>query len=77
MALRLRVREVAEEHGLTLGRFQRTLGLSMSTARRVWYSTSNGREQGERLKQVSLEVVEQIADYFGVAPGTLLEKVPD
>lgn len=77
MAIRLRVREIAEAQGLTLNQFQRRLGLSMSTSRRMWYGTSDGREHGDRLKQVSLDVIEKIADYFAVAPGALLEKVAD
>lgn len=74
MTLRLRVREIAEAQGVNLSQFQRRLGLSMGTARRMWYSTSDGSEQGNALKQVSLDVVEQIADYFGVTPGELFEK---
>lgn len=77
MPVRLRVRDIAESQGLTLNQFQRRLGLSMSTSRRIWYGTSDGREQGERLKQVSLDVIEKVADYFGIAPGELLEKVSD
>lgn len=77
MSIRLRVRAVAEARGLSLNQFQRRLGLSMSTSRRVWYGTSDGREQGEPLKQVSLDVIEQIADYFEIPPGELFEKVVD
>lgn len=75
MALRLRVREVAEQQGFNLSLFQRRLGLSMSTARRVWYSTSDGSDDGPPLKQISLDVLEQIADYFRIAPGELLLKI--
>jgi hypothetical protein len=74
MTVRLRVREMAREKDLTLAKFQREVRLTLGTARRVWYSTSDGREDGPPLKQVSLDVVEQIADYFGVPPGDLFEK---
>lgn len=74
MTIRLRVRELGEARQLNLAQLQRRVNLSMSTARRVWYSTSDGSAQGPPLKQVSLDVIEQIADYFGVAPGELFEK---
>jgi transcriptional regulator with XRE-family HTH domain len=75
MTIRLRVREIAQAHNLSLAQLQRRVNLSISTARRVWYSTSDGSEDGPPLKQVSLDIVEQIADYFGVPPGELFEKV--
>ena len=74
MTIRLRVRDIAQAQHFNLSRFQRELKLTLGTARRVWYSTSDGREQGDPLKQVSLDIVEQIADYFGVAPGELFTK---
>lgn len=74
MAIRMRVRELAEQKGLNLSLLQRRIGLSMSTARRFWYSTSDGSSHGPPLKQVSLDVVEQIADYLGVTPGELFVK---
>jgi transcriptional regulator with XRE-family HTH domain len=74
MTIRLRVRELGEAQGLNLSQLQRRVNLSMSTARRVWYSTSDGNAHGPPLKQVSLEVIEQIADYLGVTPGELFVK---
>lgn len=74
MTIRLRVREIAEAHSFNLSQFQRKVDLSMSTARRVWYSTSDGNPNGPPLKQVSLDVIEQIADYFRVTPGELFVK---
>ena len=74
MTVRLRVRELAEIKGMNLAQLQRRVNLSMSTARRVWYSTSGGNAHGPPLKQVSLDVIEQIADFFQVAPGELFIK---
>lgn len=74
MTIRLRVRELAEARKLTLAQFQRRVNLSVSTARRFWYSTSDGSENGEPLKAIRLDLVEQIADYFGIAPGELFMK---
>jgi hypothetical protein len=44
----------------------------MSTARRVWYSTSDGSENGPPLKLVNLEVIDQLSRFFAVDPGELL-----
>jgi hypothetical protein len=74
MTVRLRVRELAEAKELNLSQLQRRVNLSMSTARRVWYSTSDGNAHGPPLKQVSLDVIEQIADFFKVTPGELFVK---
>ncbi len=72
MAVRLRIRELAEARGLNISSFQREAKVPMSTARRVWYSTSDGSEHGPPLKLVNLEVIDQLATFFGVAPGELL-----
>lgn len=77
MAIRLRVRELAEKDGMTMGAFQRRTGVSMSTARRFWYSTSDGKVDGPPLKQVSLEVIEQIANFFDVEPGELFMRTQE
>lgn len=68
MALRLRVREVAEARGWKLGTLQRKSGISMTSARRLWYGTMDGREDGEPLQQVHLPSLEAIAHELGVRP---------
>ena len=73
MTIRLRVRELAEAQGLNISSFQREAKIPMSTARRLWYSTSDGKEKGPPLKLVNLEVIEQLSMFFDVAPGALLE----
>jgi hypothetical protein len=73
--VRLRVRELAEARSLTISRFQREANIPMSTARRLWYSTSNGKEHGPLLRLVNLEMLEQVSRYFGVEPGELLESI--
>jgi hypothetical protein len=75
MPVKLRVRELAERQGLTLSLFQREAKLPMSTARRFWYSTSDGSANGAPLKQINLEVLDEVAGFFGVTPGDLLERV--
>ena len=73
MTIRLCVRELAEAQGLNISRFQREAKIPMSTARRLWYSTSDGKEKGPPLKLVNLEVIEQLSKFFDVVPGALLE----
>lgn len=75
MPVRLRVKELAEARGLNISSLQREAKIPMSTARRVWYSTSDGSEKGPPLKLVNLEVVDRLSQYFHVEPGDLLERV--
>lgn len=75
MSVRLRVKEIAEARGLNISSLQREAKIPMSTARRVWYSTSDGSEDGAPLKLVNLEVIDQLSLFFGVPPGDLLERV--
>lgn len=72
MAVRLRVRELAEARGLNISSLQREARIPMSTARRVWYSTSDGKSEGPPLKLVNLDIIERLAHFFQVAPGDLL-----
>jgi hypothetical protein len=75
MAVRLRVRALAEARGLNLSTFQREAKLPMSTARRVWFSTSTGSPEGEPLQQISFDVIDYLSQFFGIAPGDLFERV--
>ncbi len=74
MAVRLRVRELAVARGLNLSTFQREAKLPMTTARRVWFSTSTGSVDGEPLQQISFDVLDVLAQFFQVPPGELLEQ---
>lgn len=76
--LRLRVQELAKQRGYkNLSEFQRGARLPMSTARRVWFSTSDGSPHGPPLKFFSFDLLEQLAEFFGVEAGDLLETVDD
>lgn len=77
MAVRLRVKDLAEARGLNISSLQREAKIPMSTARRIWYSTSDGSEKGPALKLVNLEVVDQLARFFDVAPGELFERAQE
>ena len=75
MPVRLRIKELAEARGLNISSLQREAKIPMSTARRLWYSTSDGSEDGPPLKLVNMEVIDQLSRFFGVSPGELLEQI--
>jgi len=72
MTLRLRVREVAEEKGFNLSQLARKADLGMTTARRLWFSTGDGRERGVPLQYISLDALDRIASVLDVDPSKLL-----
>jgi transcriptional regulator with XRE-family HTH domain len=72
MPVRLRIREVAEEKGINLSQLARRADLGMTTARRMWFGTGDGREDGSSLQYVSLDSLERIAHALGVSPRELL-----
>jgi DNA-binding Xre family transcriptional regulator len=73
MAVRLRVRELAEAQGLNLATFQREAKLGMSTARRLWYNTSDGNANGPPLRRLDYDSLEVLCRFFGVTPNELIE----
>ena len=73
--IRMRVRQLAEGKGYNLSTFQRAAQLPMTTCRRVWFSTSDGSVNGEPLKTLSFDVLEQLADFFEVEVCDLMERV--
>ncbi len=78
---RLRIRQFAEKKGFTISRLYAEVNqrrsvdnqISLPTIRRYWYSTKEGREQGEELSIVDLTIVSEIADVIGVDPRELVE----
>jgi hypothetical protein len=73
MAVRLRVRELAEARGLNISTFQRQADIGMSTARRFWYNTSSGNPKGPPLRRLDYASLELLCDFFGVTPNELIE----
>lgn len=74
--MRVRVKELAEQRGVrNLSQFQVKAGITMGTARRYWYGTSNGRKEGEPLRIVDLATLEKIAEALGVDPKELIERL--
>jgi DNA-binding Xre family transcriptional regulator len=73
MAVRLRVRELAEAQGMNLAVFQREAKLGMSTARRLWYNTSDGSPNGLPLRRLDYDSLEVLCRFFGVTPNDLID----
>ena len=68
MAVRLRVREVAKEKGIGMGKLQRMSDVAYNTVRRMfkdpYYVTTT-------------ETLGKLARALGVQPGELIEEVPN
>ncbi len=68
MAVRLRVRDIAREKGIGMGKLQRMSDVAYNTVRRIfkdpYYITTT-------------ETLGKIARALGVPPGELLEEVPN
>lgn len=74
MTIRMCVREHAEQVGITNPtELSRRLRIGLSTARRLWFSTSDGLERGEPLQRVDFEVLDKLCVFFDVPPGEFLE----
>jgi transcriptional regulator with XRE-family HTH domain len=68
----LKVRDIAEQQGLTMYALQQRAGVSMGAIRRYWYSSADGKEHGRPLRVVYLEQLGAVAEALGVQPGDLL-----
>jgi DNA-binding Xre family transcriptional regulator len=68
MAVRLRVKEVAKEKGISMGKLQRDADVAYNTVKRMfkdpYYITTT-------------ETLGKLARALGVQPGDLIEEVPD
>lgn len=68
MPIRLRVKDVAKEKGISMGRLQRDADVAYNTVKRIfkdpYYVTTT-------------ETLGKLARALGVAPGELIEDVPD
>lgn len=73
MAVRLRVKELAESRGLNLATFQREAKLGMTTARRLWHNTSSGNTDGPPLRRLDYDSLELLCRFFSVTPNDLIE----
>jgi DNA-binding Xre family transcriptional regulator len=68
MTIRLRVKEVAKERGISMGKLQRDADVAYNTVKRIfkdpYYVTTT-------------ETLGKLARALGVSPGELLEEVSD
>jgi DNA-binding Xre family transcriptional regulator len=68
MAVRLRIREIAEKQRFNISSLSRKADVSQNTIRRLWH---------DPYRHVDISVLERIAKVLGVATGDLLEDEPD
>jgi DNA-binding Xre family transcriptional regulator len=73
MAVRLRVKGLAEARGLNLATFQREAKLGMTTARRLWNNTSDGSLHGPPLRRLDYDSLEVLCHFFQCTPNDLIE----
>jgi hypothetical protein len=68
------VRDIAPQSDppWSISRLQLEARLSMGTARRYWYGTSDGTPNGPRVTVVDLITAERVATALGLTLGTLL-----
>lgn len=68
MVVRLRVKEIAKEKGISMGKLQRDADVAYNTVKRMfkdpYYITTT-------------ETLGKLAKALGVTPGELIEEVPD
>ena len=68
MAVRLRVREIAEQKGYNISTLSRKADIGLSTVRRLWHDPR---------RHVDLFVLERIAKTLEVPVMALIEDVPE
>jgi DNA-binding Xre family transcriptional regulator len=68
MALRLRVKEVAKEKGMSMGKLQRDADVAYNTVKRMYKNPYH---------VITTETLGKLARALGVSPGELIEEVPD
>jgi DNA-binding Xre family transcriptional regulator len=66
--IRLRVKEVAAAKGISQGKLQRQSDMDMKTIRKIYRNP---------LTIITTETLDKLAKALGVAPGELIEQVPD
>ena len=79
---RLKVQEHARERGLNLSQLhaavnrnrRRAVPVAMGTLRRYWYSTKDGKAQGDPIEQVDLSLLSTIAQTLGISLADLVNE---
>lgn len=70
--LRLKIRDVAEDQGVTMKELIDASGVTKSVVQRMWHNTGTGIIGGDPLESISLRALEQIAKILGVHPRELI-----
>jgi DNA-binding Xre family transcriptional regulator len=68
MAVRLRVKEVAKEKGISMGKLHRQADVSYKTIKRIY---------SDPFYATTTVTLGKLAKVLGVPPGELIEEVPD
>ena len=68
MAVRLRVKEVAREKGISMGKLHRAADVSYKTIKRIY---------SDPFYATTTVTLGKLAKVLGVPPGELIEEVPD
>lgn len=68
MAIRLKVREIAEQKGYNISTLSRKADVGLSTVRRLWHDS---------YRHVDFDVLERLAKALEVPVTALIEDVPD
>ncbi len=68
MAVRLRVKEIAQEKGISMGKLSRNADVSLNTIKRIY---------AEPFYITTTETLGKIAKVLGVPVGSLIEDVSD
>lgn len=69
MAVELRIREVAEERGITSAyQLQKRMGVPPGTAARLW--------RGE-MKMIGLDTIDSLCEAIGCEPSDLIVRIPN
>jgi transcriptional regulator with XRE-family HTH domain len=66
--VRLRVREIAEQKGISRGKLSRLSDLSYPTIRDIW---------NDPYRDVSVSTLEKLAKALGISTAALIEDVPE
>lgn len=68
MVVRLRVKEVAKEKGISMGKLQRDADVAYNTVKRIFK---------DPFYVTTTETLGKLAKALGVSPGELIEEVPN
>jgi DNA-binding Xre family transcriptional regulator len=77
MAIRLCIKSIAEEKGISMSQLARDADMGMTSMRRMWHGTASGNIGDPPLENVNLVLLEKIAVALNVTPHDLLVYTPE